>query len=211
MSAVDSVYFISLDDGSKLLGTGLHSENDNAWGCYAYYGIAVGDWQDSDLYFTDNMGVTWNTYGNPAGPEGRGMDMDYNTNTVWEACGTSSLYSFAHASGSGTAHDVSSVISDQMSGLAVYNNGDDNWLLVNTYNSDCAYIFDLDDNLSFLGTAAYPYSSTFFKSYGITYTNTRDTFLWSFRDNVDNCYLVELELEESAMEQTTWGAIKSIF
>ena len=211
MSPRDSVYFISLDDGSKLLGIELDSENETTWGCYACAGIAVGDWQDNTLYFTENMGITWNTFGNPAGSEGRGMDMDYYTFTVWETHGSTTLYAFDHSSPVGTAYDVSSVIADQMSGLAVYNNGDDNWLLVNTYNSDCSYIFDLDDSLNFLGTAAFPYSSNFSKSYGLTYTDTRDTFLWSYKDNSDNCYLVELELEISALEQTTWGTIKSIF
>ncbi len=211
MSPRDSLYFVNLDDGTKVDAIRLDPANSNAYGCYPYGSINVSDWGNSNIFHSSDLGANWTPYANPTGTNGRGMDVDNAASLVWETYSAGSVYSFYHLSPTGTSYDVSDVISDHMSGLAVYENGGNHFLVINTYNSNCAYLFDLNNNLNYLGTAAYPYASTFNKSYGLTYSNTRDTFFWSFKNSSNNCYLIELQLDITNLEQSTWGEIKSSF
>ena len=206
----DSLYFADRDDGSVADKFPLDPANISPFGCYPYGSVNVNDFNNTDLFNSIDLGVSWTAYTNPAGQEGRGMDVDYSTSLVWQTYSTTDLVSFSHLSPSGDFHDVSGVVTDHMSGLAVYENGGDHWLFVTGYNIDWAYIFDLDNNLDYIGTADFPYT-TVEKSYGLTYDDTRDTFFWSFKNTSDNVYLIELELEETALEQSTWGTIKSAF
>ncbi len=207
----DSIYFINFDDGLLNDKLPLDPANTGGWGSYPYGSINVNDYMNLSIFNSLNLGVSWTAYTNPSGTEGRGMDVDYSTNLVWETSSSSGIYSFSHLASTGTYYDVSAYISEQMSGLTVYDNGGNHFLIVNTYNSGYAYFFDLDDNLNYLGSAAYPYQSTTQNSYGLAYCDTRDAFFWAFKDTDTHCYLVELELAVTSLDRTTWGEIKSSF
>jgi len=207
----DSLYFLDMNDGTRYSACPLDTANEVPFGCYTYSSINVNDRADIVIYRTPNMGVSWLTTVNPAGNYGRGMDVDPSTYLVWETYSSTGVYSFDHLSGTGTFHNISAHVPDQMSGLAVFAFGMYHYLIVNCYNSNYAYFFDLENSLNYLGAAEYPYSSTFFRSYGLTFSYLRHKFFWSFRDNTNNCYLVELELSGLSLERSTWGEIKSSF
>ena len=207
----DSLYFADRDNGTLADKLPLDPANSTPFGCYPYGSVNVNDFNNNNIFHSTDLGISWTTYTNPAGEEGRGMDVDYTEGLVWQTYDDTDLISFSHLSPTGDWHDVSSVVGGQMSGLAIYENGGDHWLFVTGYNLNWAYIFDLDNSLDYLGTADYPYPTTFEKSYGLTYSSERDTFFWSFKSTNGSCYLIELELEETALEQSTWGTIKSSF
>ena len=139
----DSLYIINMDDGTLIDKLPLDPGNTGGWGSYPYVSANVNDYTNSSLFNSTNLGVNWTVYTNPSGSSGRGMDVDYSTDLVWETSSSSGVYSFTHLASSGTYYDLSAVIPEQMSGLAVYENGGNHLLIVNTYNSTSAYFFDL--------------------------------------------------------------------
>jgi len=209
----DTLYFINFNDGTLNDKIPLDPGNSGGWGSYPYASVNVNDYTNSSIFNSGDLGVSWTPYTNPSGSSGRGMDVDYSTNLVWETSSSDGVYSFAHLASTGTYYDISTYIPEQMSGLAVYDDGGGNHLLIiNTYNSGYAYFFDLDNNLNYLAAVAYPYESFTEHSYGLTYSDERDTFFWAYKDaNNTNCYLVEMELDLTSLEQSTWGDIKSSF
>lgn len=211
MTPMDSVYLLNPDDGTKFIALPLDPSNSYPFGCYVYSSINTNDYSNSSIYYTPDIGVTWTTTTNPSGSLGRGMDADFTTGLIWETYYNTGVFSFLHQSSTGTFHDLSAYIPGQLSGLTTYDNGGCKYLVINTYSSNYAYFFDLDDNLNFLGTAEYPYPTAFYKSYGLAYSPTRDTFFWSFKNTSDYCYLIELQLSTTSLEQSTWGEIKSSF
>jgi len=207
----DSVYFINFDDGLMNDKLPLDAANTGGWGSYPYGSINVNDYTNSSIFNSTDLGVSWTPYTNPSGSSGRGMDVDYTTSLVWETSSSDGVYSFTHQAATGTFYDISTYIPDQMSGLTVYENGGYHFLIVNTYGSGYAYFFDLDDNLNYLGTAAHPYQSTTQNAYGLSYCDARDTFFLAYKDTNGNCYLIEMELSITGLNQSTWGDIKSSF
>ncbi|MCD4701564.1 MAG: hypothetical protein K8S24_06875 [Candidatus Aegiribacteria sp.] len=207
----DSIYFINFNDGTMNDKVPLDPANTGGWGCYPYGSINVNDYMNNHIYNSTNLGVSWTAYTNPSASYGRGMDVDYSTDLVWETYSSTGVYSFSHLASTGTFYDISAYIPEMMSGLTVYENGGYHLLFINTYNTGYAYIFDLDDNLNYLGAVAYPYQSTTDHSYGLAYSNTRDTFFWAYKDTNTSCFLVEVELGLTGLEQSTWADIKSSF
>jgi len=207
----DSLYFINFSDGVMNGKIPLDPANTGGWGCYPYGSVNVNDYTNSSMFNSTDLGVSWTPYTNPSGSNGRGMDADYTTNLIWETYGSSGVYSFSHLASTGTLYDISTHIPGLMSGLTVYDKGGYHLLFINTYSTGYAYIFDLDNSLNYLGTAVYPYQSTTANSYGLTYSDTRDTFFWAFKDTNGHCYLVELELTLTSLERSTWADIKSSF
>ena len=194
-------------------------DNALAWGCYVYgtvsYGsINVNDAGSDYIYNSVNQGSSWTAYDNPAENDGRGMDVD-GGGTVWETYKDDGVYSFSHLSPTGTFHDLSAVIPSTLSGLEAFDEEGDNYLFLNIYSPDageaCAYIFDMNDDLNYLGTAEYPFASGCKNLYGITYSPIRDTFFCLYRSNGLNIYLAELMFNATALERSTWGSIKSVF
>ncbi|MBD3277688.1 MAG: hypothetical protein GF388_05260 [Candidatus Aegiribacteria sp.] len=215
-TASDSLLFIdyygSVSDKFPL-------NNSGAWGCYVYgtvsYGsVNVNDYGVDYIYNSVNQGTSWAAYDNPAESDGRGMDVD-GGGTVWETGNYDGVYSFSHLSPTGTYYDLSAVIPSLLSGLEAYDEEGDNYLFLNIYSPDageaCAYIFDMNDDLNYLGTAEYPFASGCKNLYGITYSPIRDTFFCLYRSNGLNLYLAELQFNATALERSTWGSIKSVF
>jgi hypothetical protein len=210
MSPRDSLYIVNIDNGTKIDAFPLASANTYAYGSYPYSSINTNDCSNTNMYNSVNIGASWTAHGNPAGDDGRGMDVNYSTSTVWETYSNQGVYSFSHLSSTGTFHDLSADLPGQLSGLTIYNHGGYNYLVVTAYSYNYAYFFDMDNNLNYIGAAAFPYG-TFYKSYGIAYCSSRDTFFWSFKNTSNNCYLIELQLDVTSLDQSTWGDIKSSF
>ena len=206
------LYIINMSDGTKHDEIPLDAANAYAYGSYPYSSVNVNDWVDNVIYHSPDLGVTWSTVTNPTNAEGRGMDCDYTAELVWETCDDYAIYSFTHGSTSGTAYDVSGSIPSQMSGLATFEYGGDTWLAVTCYISPNAYFYRVGTStLDYMGYGELPYAATFNRSYGITYFPDSDTFFWSFKNVSNNCYLIEMSLTLTGLEQSTWGSIKSQF
>ena len=64
--------------------------------------------------------------------------------------------------------------------------------------------------MGYLGSAPCPVSGIVY-SYGLAYANTNEHFYWSFLDSSSNYHLVEFSFSITALERSSWGAIKSSF
>lgn len=206
------LYIIKMTDGTKYDEIPLAAANGSPYGSYPWSSVNVNDWVDNVIYHSTDLGVTWSTVTNPTGNNGRGMDCDYDGNLVWETYSSSAIYSFTTGSTSGTAYDVSGSIPSQMSGLATFEYNGETWLAVTCYNSPNSYFYQvLPGVLNYMGYCELLYASAFEKSYGITYFPDTDTFFWSFKNNVGNCYLIEMSLTLTGLERSSWGSIKAQF
>lgn len=206
------LYMINMSDGTKYDEFPLDAANSYPYGSYPLASVNVNDWIKDVIYHSTDLGATWSTVTNPTGSNGRGLDCDYSAALVWETYINSAIYSFVHGATSGTAYDVSGSIPDQMSGLATFEYNGDTWLAVTCYNSPNSYFYQVRPGvLSYMGYGVLPYEPTFYKSYGITYFPDTDTFFWSFKNISNNCYLIEMSLTLTALEQSSWGSIKAQF
>lgn len=166
------------------------------------------DWAVGNLFFTDDFGSTWSTSSNPAGTMGRGMDFDgldyWMTSTT-----TGSVWRFQP----GVGQDNIPVpdVSGNLSGITVYPEGSDIGVIVAGYNDTFLHFYVWDGStLDYVGAAAYPVPALG-SSYGLAYYETNGTLFWSYKDTSDNYHLAELEFDTTALQQSTWGNIKSSF
>jgi len=166
------------------------------------------DWVSVSLYYTDNFGSSWTTYANPASSSGRGMDFDgtdyWQTNTSG-----GSLWRFQPTVG---AEEISvPEVSGTLSGVTVYPAGANLGVVVAGYNDSNLHFYEWDGStMDYIGSAACPVSSLA-SSFGLAYAEVSDTIFWSYRDTSGDYHITELAFDTSALEQSTWGSIKSTF
>lgn len=165
------------------------------------------DWSSSNLFTTEDFGVSWTTSANPAGSAGRGMDFDGTD--YWQASGTD-LVRFQPGAGSETVAVPG--IPGQISGVAAFPYGGNIGIAVAVYQTHNLYFYEWDgSSLSSLGSAACP-GTAVSSSLGLTYNPTTGNMHWAYSNTSSAYTIVEFSFDiGSALERSSWGAIKSGF
>jgi hypothetical protein len=204
----DKVYTCDPDSGAE--GDTL----DYPWSSPSVFGVAMvsdssyvfyfDEWSSSDLHIYD---AGWSTDTNPVGTSGRGMDFD-GSNT-WITDGSTGVCRFQL--GAGDAFYTLSEPQDNLSGLTTFPFGANTGVMVTTYDDLNFYFYEFDgSSMLYFGSAPVPVSCD--NSYGLAYSDTRDSFFWSYRDTGGTHHIDELDITfvETAIEETTWGQIKAM-
>jgi hypothetical protein len=175
------------------------------------YGWYVNRFLGTDMYYYFD-GI-WNVvFANPTGQHGRGMDFQNDGNYIWETYSAASTHQIYRIDESGgyTSYTVSEV-PGQMSGLAVFPYNGNLGIFVTCYDFQEWFLFEFDgSNLTYKGSGS-PGLSNFSLSLGLTYHPDTDTFFWSYKVYGTIRWIAEIQFTETALEQSTWGSIKTQF
>ncbi|RKX63491.1 MAG: hypothetical protein DRP42_07555 [Tenericutes bacterium] len=171
------------------------------------------DWWKSNFFFTDDFGATWTTVPDPSGWEGRGMDFDGTD--YWMASLTIIDQDIINVTRfqPGLVYETINIpeVPTQPSGLTVFPIGSNLCVAVTAYLTHFIYFYEWDGStLTFIGSADCP-ASNVASSYGLAYEETSGNIFWTYKDNSYAYHLAEFSFEMLALEQTSWGDIKSSF
>ncbi|MCD4847122.1 MAG: hypothetical protein K8R76_02905 [Candidatus Aegiribacteria sp.] len=209
----DSLLSFDPEDWNNISSLGpLAASNNNS------YGVAVNDnltsppvWVTSNmndtLFYTDDNFVTWNSFNHPGGGT-QAYDMDFDGSHYWVTNGSNSVTRF-QISGSSqnfTLHELGGtarllcVFPYQLSfGLAVARRTG----LLHFYSWNEA-------SLDYLGNCDFP--TGYWDSYGLAFSESRDTMFWSYSTASGIPCIYELNLGiEVSLNHSTWGAIKASY
>lgn len=170
----------------------------------AYY---TDDWANSNLFYTEDFGVTWTTTANPAGTNARGMDFDGTDYWTTNADG-GGLWRFQP--GVGQENISIPEVPSQPSGLAVFPYMGDLGVAVTTYNTHNIYFYSWDGStMSYLGSAACPISV--YSSYGLSYSENTGNLFWTYAPTSGTYKLAEISFTITSLSRDTWAGIKTAF
>ncbi len=189
----------------------LDSDNKNAFGvCWtgndtpdSFY---LNDALVPNLFHTDNAGLSWTTFTNPSGTEGRGMDFDGTW--CWSTSGTNALFQFQP--GGVLSYHTLPEITQQVSGLSVFPYQEHLGIAIACYLSPELFFYRWDGNtLAYMGSASLPASVKY--SLGLAWSETNNCLYWSFlNENTTSGYSV-LALTITSLSRDTWAGIKTSF
>lgn len=176
------------------------------------YGYFTNSWTSSSMFYCDEgSGWSWSSaWTNPAGTNGRGMEYSINTNYFWQTNSSTGLY-WMDETGANTYFSITEPGS-QMSGITLFPYNGNMGIIVTVYDYQdwFFYEFEAGVGLTYLGSAS-PGLSYFETSLGITYSPDTGTFFWSYEPYDDDFWIGEFSAGGLALEQNTWGGIKSEF
>ncbi len=211
----EQLWVCNPDDGSQVSSIPMTWDTPSPFGIADFY---PGGAQPHCNDFGDTMiwyGMSFaDSYYNPYESNGRGMDCDGTY--IWEAYGppTATYGACLGMLPDGTGASAYNLpgITTQLSGLTVYPIPGSLGIAVTAYQNSAAdhYIWFYEFNGSsmiLLGSAELPTCNS---SYGLSYSENRDTYFWSWGDG-STFYISELEITETSLQRETWGAIKSSF
>ncbi|MCK4505698.1 MAG: hypothetical protein KAW14_08785 [Candidatus Aegiribacteria sp.] len=165
---------------------------------------------DTNMYY---YLTSWNVaFPNPAGTSGRGMDFQNDGNYIWETYSSGTTHGIYRIDETGifTYYTVSE-IPDQMSGLTVFPYNGNLGIFLTCYNVQDWFLYEFDgSSMTYIGSGD-PGLSNFSRSYGLAYHPDTDTFFWSYKVYDTIRWIAEIEFTESALEQSTWGSLKTQF
>jgi len=193
---------IPLDAGNPYcFGLAWNNDSDTD----TYY---TDDWSNTNLFYTDDFGVSWTTVPNPAGSNGRGMDFDGTDYWITNGQG-GGLYRFQP--GAGQENIAIPDVPTQPSGLAVFPYGSNLGVAITCYGTYNIYFYEWNGStMDYIGSAACPVPGIT-SSFGLAYADTNGHFYWSFKLGSSDYHLAEFSFEITALERSSWGAIKSSF
>lgn len=170
--------------------------------------IYTNDWEETDLFLTEDYGTTWSRVSDPAVNSGRGLTFDGNY--YWTTDGYSGLLQFLP----GTPPVQSFLLAEiygQLSGLAVFPFQGNTGLAITTYSDLSIWFYEWDGvNLQFLGSAPCPEPCQ--ASYGLAYSTALEHLFWSYKTSSGEYLISELSFEiDLSFTQNTWGGIKASF
>jgi hypothetical protein len=195
------VFFADPDSGAQLDWFNLNAANSGAFGNHQWDGMFFNDHTMWYRYFTDTEGIGWTTFDNPAQDSGRGMDMDHGNGLVWETFSSTGLYAFGPTDSQGTYFHISAGMPGQMSGLTVFPHGTGTGIAVAFYLFTRVFFFEFTGTaVTYLDCADLPQANTVDESYGLTYSEARGTFFWSYLDASGRRYLSELVFSGDVMD-----------
>lgn len=188
--------------------------NSISFGCChnwpAPYGWYVNSALNADMnYYSTGWSVV---FANPAGSSGRGMDFQNNENYIWEtySSGTTHRIYRIDETGGYTYYPITDV-PGQMSGLAVFPYNSNLGIFVTCYNFQEWFLFEFDGSSMIYRGSGNVGLSNFTKSLGLTYYPDTDTFFWSYVVYGTNRWIAEVQFNETALERSSWGSIKTLF
>ncbi len=164
------------------------------------------DWSDTVLYHTENFGSSWTTVTNPAGSSARGMDFDGTD--YWCTNGSGGgLWRFQP--GVGQSNLSIPEVTDQPSGVAVWDYMGDVAVAVTTYNDNNIWIYIWDGStLTFHGSASLPINPN--SSYGIAYSEDNGHLYWAYQDG-SAYHIVDMTIDMTSLSRDSWAGIKTSF
>lgn len=190
----------------------LATANDYSWGVVWSNDPASEEYYSNDMaqnsiYRTDDNGVTWTTVPNPSNGSGRGMDFDGTNYWITNGVG-GGLWCFQPG---GTQENIEiPEIPTSPSGLTVFPFQGKLGIAVTAYSTHSIFFYLWDGaSISFLGSADCPVSSVN-ASFGLAYAENGSIF-WTYRVGPSEYHLAELSFSIFALEQSSWGSIKTSF
>ena len=198
-------WVIPINYGGTMVNFGCAHTYPIPWDWY------INAWSDGSFHLYDPGTTSWSVpFSNPAGTAGRGMAYDDPQNEIWETDGASGVWRIDDPSGNGTFYDTPEVPS-QMSGLAIFPYGGELWIVVTIYAAPEFYFYSFTgSSLVYQGMDDLSMTS-FDLSLGLAYCQARDSFFWSYEVYGGNPWIAELDYSIAALQQSTWGTIKSQF
>ncbi len=207
----DMIQFYDASSGSPQASMDLSSANTNCF-CAAFNDDLTNevyytdDWNNNNLFYTDDSGSTWATVTSPVLDEGKGMDFDgtdyWITDFSLEVCRFQP----------GGSYEMLSTpqIPSQLSGLTVFPYNGSICLAVTAYSTLNIWFYTWNGStLSFMGSAPCPGSPQ--KSYGLAYSESRGTIFWSYKNSSEQFEIAELSFDITALSRNTWAGIKTSF
>ena len=174
-----------------------------------------------DAMFSKYYATPWDEYGSLTDLMGRGLDYHADLDKIFDFYTIATPGDFRHlvamftpgqATGSTYELDCDIGTSDWYgSGVALYPMWNGNTgIAVTLYDSQWIRFFEYPGHAGevFYSYGVIPY--TVDTSYGLTYSDERNTFFHSY-ENGGSYYISELEISEAVLEADTWAGIKSSF
>lgn len=212
----ETLWICSPNDGTQVTSLPMTWDTPDPFGIADDFSAGAephcNDFADVMIWYGQSFS---NSYPNPYGADGRGMDFDGTH--IWEAYGPTSATSGAclrmNPGGTGSTYYDLPGITTQLSGLTTYPISSSLGIAVTAYGSistdEYIWFFEFDgSNMTLLGSAELPDCKY---SIGLTYSDTRDTYFWSWQDDSDIFHISELQISGTSLQRDTWGAIKFSF
>ncbi|MBD3277012.1 MAG: hypothetical protein GF388_01820 [Candidatus Aegiribacteria sp.] len=211
-SHIESIYPSSGAPGPSVP---LSSGNIGAFGVSWSNDTAVefyfaNDYIYADIFITGDSGSSWNSIGNPAGSDGRGIDA--SDGILWQASSNISSATYINRleleSSQNTVYQITEPQA-QLSGLTLCEYSGNPSIAVTTYSDGNIYIYELTGRgINYSGSGSIPI--TFVSCYGLTYDPLDDLFYISYIDDEDRYYITELEYTTVSLQRNTFGGIKAL-
>jgi hypothetical protein len=196
--------------GNLLSTNSLTYSNPHPYGvCYSgtIGGHYYNDTASSSIYYYQSG---WQSYLNPAGNKGRGMD--YDGTFIWEtfdgygSVGNRVYYFFED--GSNDEYFSTPEPGDGLSGLGRFSYNGIEYVILTTESDHNFYFYRLTG--TYAGSESIPFSLT--SARGIDYCENRDTFFLNCDvSGVSRIYELDFDFYESSINLTSIGQIKNLF
>jgi hypothetical protein len=187
------IYVYSID-GTAVSSIELDPANMNCFGLLfvddypSNTRFYTNDWDNTNLFYTDDNGTTWNTVFNPAVDKGRGMDFDGEN--YWTTYGSGAIMRFIPEY---TPDDpiLLPEISAQLTGLATFPYEGMVGIAVTAYHAHNIWFYIWNGvSLDYLGVAPVPIECDL--SLGLSYSENLEHFFWSHKDDTGKYWISEL-------------------
>lgn len=211
VSGEDQRFFMcNAIDGAGLGSWDLSQENGEPYGlANSFSQISINDMSDSFAYGFN--GMSWSTFINPCGPDGRGMDK-YGS-SIWQVYRPSGALncSVCRMDENGTLLDEWELeeIQEQCGGLTVFEVPSvyTGIAVVGTLSRTIFFYRYADSRIDFLGAADLP--SGLSSPEGICFSENYGRFYLASTDPSPSITI--LEIDGLSLEQSTWAGIKRFF
>jgi hypothetical protein len=190
----------------------IYRENPSLFGvCYDPVNghTYVNDWGLEEFYRYDDG--TWTALGDPAGQEGRGMDISPDAEYLYETNYDEGFYKFVP--GGEVNYFALSDVESRMSGLTRFPYRGREGVAFCTYEQTNINFYEIvGADAVPIGTAEIPVHLVYY-SLGLAYAPGRNTFFWSCWDefNVFWIYEFDIDFEFESVEPTSLGRVKAMY
>ena len=176
--------------------------------------IIVNDFDKYDIYRSDDVGLTWDTFDDPGGKFSRGMDWDGTHYWTVINSYTDQLCRF-QPGGTSETWDIPEIGANQQgSGLALFPLADGNTgIILAVFDTGMFFFYSWDGStVTYIDSAQTPFASSVFLSCGVAYCDSTGNFFWVYGPE-SGFRMVEfsVSMTSQALAGSTWGAIKSSY
>ena len=167
----------------------------------------INSWAQSNLYYTEDVFVTWQTIANPVGTLGRGMT--YDGTDYWQS---SEQNIVRYQPGVG-AETFPNVAPSQISGVAFVpgDNPSYIYIMITTYNDDIFILYSYDgSSFTQVATGTAPAGLGNTGRHGLTYCFDRGSLFFAYPTS-SGYSISEMQFDVVSLSRDTWAGIKSAF
>jgi hypothetical protein len=206
------LYFYELD-GTYELSIPLTYSNPQPYGCCyneSFGTTYLNDFGNDNMYYSSDY-VTWNSYGNPAGVYGRGMDLENGVIfEAWEDGFSNRIYEFSENGGGVASYFEVPEPANGLSGLTLFYYDGVAYFMVTSFYEHNFYFYKYATETC-VGSEPIPFSVTNGK--GLAYCEDTGTFFFSCKIG-DEYYIYELDFnfyDDTGVGAVSFGEIKAAF